>query len=583
MKAIQERVITLKSGKVITVYETVDTETGKVVLSEKKRLRRDKRDPIKSIKGSKRQQTLIAREFRDRPKSGYLHHYVAEITDADIQFAKLNQLKLVSDISVYSANNDHLDIDKALSDKTHWPHDHELKYLTYKFVETSEIEGKLKDIRKSNHWGIERCSKDSAIKLEDGFTYICSTTANYLTYLSKKYGIQAWVFTRHPRLGIVPNERCFKGSKIAHYKTLIKKGKVLIKDSFLANQILRLTKEKDLYYECLYVDTVGYKQYEHLIRKPVTNYSRDRKTIDPLVCITDGTTVSRILKSKAVELIKQFPTMKYCKKQEYHKFLHQFEVKKPKFRDEKAKRVPVLSTQNEKGTRKDRRIAIQKRRLFSRLYTKQYISGKWIDDPNNPEMEILDTSFAKTIIVKKSVIHCKNSYLRSAKLKRVLQPKFETVEVDAKRIKISKFPYGQEMAIQYKKKDGETVSHPIAQGVKMIGKKLILEDAATKESTVICAIKDVEKWCHQKDYSTEEGKTDWIPYVTIEPFKRTKHVRIEFHLPEKTKKAKQWKHPVDGSKKKILTIRTPKRSGGVAKRLARIEGIKHTTMFFDKV
>ena len=452
--------------------------------------------------------------MKAKEKPGYLFTYVADVTQNEIDFARLQQIKLATNLSVYSNDANHSRIDETLSQMNNWPDDNEIKWLKWRFVKVEPIVGILKHIRKVSYWTVEKSANDN--KSEE---YICGTTYNYLKFLSIKYGLK----------GLKVDDKYFITNKFEIKHHLLTKHPSGHKIEFIHDS--------------------------KLIPKKGTKTVTKRKTIEPLVCITDGTTVSRIVKSEAEKLIKNFPTMKFCSKIEYKKWLHQFDTKTPKF--SKANKVPVLTKQGAKNDpnntkdRRSRRLILQKKKLGSRLYSRQRITGHWIDDSSDSNYQVWEETTPKTIIVRRSEPSYKPRFKYSVKPKmsRLVPHKFNKIESDAKRMIITKFPYNKPIVVNYTKKDkDDVIQHIKEDNCLMMNNKIIKYDKEMKEQIVLCSIKDVETWANQEDYKPDkDGKINpeiWHKVATVESYTKTKFERIPFHLPIKNKKTKQWRHPI---------------------------------------
>jgi hypothetical protein len=548
-------------------------------------------------------------------KGDYLHVYKADITDKDREFARLQQLKLVQAIVIYSDSPSHAPIDELFKDRSWWASDNELKYLPYKFFKSENITS-MKSIvmdRKSSFWTIEITEPFSKEE------YICWTTLNYLKYISKKCGPKAWVFSSHSKLGINPTQKYYKLTDARQYSNLIKKGKIVVLDPFLARQCERLRNKLG--------HSVEYMADEYFIPRYTTKTTKTRKKIiteyglskHRLVCLTDGKTVSRIEKCKADELIKQFPTMHFCNKAKYHNYLNELEFG--------SIPAPGLTKQHEDGIRRLRRLPLQKKRMY-RQYKSQFIET-WVPDETGGYEELISTrriqhKLQPTVDTPKTIHNYaterKKRLMRKYKyvfigeerrndhfsarekwsmqfmdllamvnthkperqialkiseifpgwndktIKRFIQylrltrhglnyepnkktkpiQRHEKVERNIKGITISKFPYNQPITVEYKskQKDG-TEKISIEQNVVMRNKQIIKDVPNQKLSITICPVKDVIKWVSQDKYSDKEGaKIPWVNLVTITDFKRTKVVKVPFHLPLKTKTTKHWRHPI---------------------------------------
>jgi len=358
--------------------------------------------------------TLINKLMLDQMKankqtSGYLLTYKADMTDRLWTFADLHKIKLVDTISVYSNTDDHSEIDKILKDRKNWPYDNEIGYIDYKFIKSEGCPIKLQKIRKARGWQIE-ISKNKVIlqkSLLDSTgekqieVYSCYTTLNYLKYLQNKYVTKAWVFS----IINSPN-KYFKLSRVESFNRLIQKGKVVVTDKHLAQQCLKIRSTKGYTVEYIYDQTkvplnkcksvtIPRSSRKHkIVSCRVTQEDIDNQR---LVCITDGITVNRLKKYKADKLIAQFPTMKFCKKSEYHHYLNEL-----RWKDTKVSVQGDPKNPSDKRTRKERRFVKQKNKSYSRGKFKQYIKGeKWVLDETG-EYETLVEVRPKTINVKRS-------------------------------------------------------------------------------------------------------------------------------------------------------------------------------------
>jgi hypothetical protein len=555
---------------------------------------------------------VAIKNMKAKNKGNYLHLYKSDITKESKEFAKLHQLKLIEFLSVYSHNPNRSNIDKYLETRKDWADDNEVKWGNFKYFSCQPINETASKLRINDFW---------TIQIEEEFkneTYRCFTTERYLRHLSKTSCIKAWVFHNHPINGINPKEKYYKLSDVGQYNSLIRKGKIIVFDPFVAKQCLKL-REK-------FGHTVEYIRDEHFLPKyndsnkkghrkgaPKSNEPKDR-----LVCITDGTTVTRTKQSKAEDLIKQFPTMKYCSKHKYHTYLDSLNLGVVK--------QPIADP---KGPRKQRRSVKQKRKFYRHMESQ--LVERWVPDEtgkyeiyegaktiyhkmsptvDTPKTQLISSKSRKKRLLSKykerfESIERRDSHFTSSEnwsrqfmeliqlikekkpewkrkavlmiadiypgwndkdIRRLIEyiqltkhglnyepnkkklpvERFKKEVKETKGIEISKFPYNRPIAVEYKslQKDG-TEKISIEPNVVMRNKQIIKDVPNQKLSITICPVKDVIKWVSQDKYSDKEGaKIPWINLVTITTLKRTKVVKVPFHLPVKTKRTKRWKHPI---------------------------------------
>jgi hypothetical protein len=552
-KIIEKIIVNSKTGKETVVRYTIDEDTGKPILSQKKRDRR--------AKGFNH--LLIGSRIKEKGKIqvGYLHIFKSVPQPKDVTFARLHQIKLTPYLNIYSKYNGIGEINKILNDRHCWPFDNELKYLKYEYVETIKIYDKLLKIRKACSYEIEKRNLPDFINNENTIVYTCFTTLNYLKYLSKKYRVQAWAFTDKK------SKPEFLLKDITHYNKLIKKGKVIVTDPVVARQCLRLRESQGHRTEFIYDKTLipkcATKHKE--IRKPSIVIRQVKVSFenDPfkqkLVCITDGISVHRLKQYKADKIVARFPRkITFCSKILYQEYLE-------KLREGRVKKLSVQGCAKNgkwegKGVRKDRRSRLQKRRFYSRHYREQYVTGQWLPE-NNYQDGVLypltdiekDERFYRTLGSHKRILHHvrphRSTTLAYNPANRKKAIEFEKVEKIVPGIEISKFPYNKPICVIYtdEDKDGIVHTHKV-ENVKMQNKKIILEDG--EDTVVLCSVKDVDKWVHQEDYSHDNDReTKWIPYVSIQSHTVTTYKRpINSYrtLPTKIKKKKKWRSPIKG-------------------------------------
>ena len=319
-----------------------------------------------------------------KPKLGYLFIYKAEPTEKEVEFHRLQQIKLIPTLSIYSGINNRHKIEEILKERNTWSDKTEIKYLNYKFVSVEPLNEILTKIRRESYWLVE---------IHEDKTYTCFTTYNRLKYLRTLYSVQALAFTDK----LSKKDYLLKDAK--DYNSLINKGRVIVTKPFLRDKCLKLRMSKGHKTEFIYNTELIPKFKTSNKQKRISNYKgkvdfQHDPELQRLVCITDGITVSRIKKYKADKLIKEFSKMRFCEKWEWQKYINGL----------RSNKIIKLSTQGSKDgkdlrTRIDRRVIKQKRKLFGKRL--QFIPGKWIEDPTNTEYEILDKSYAKTIVVKK--------------------------------------------------------------------------------------------------------------------------------------------------------------------------------------
>jgi hypothetical protein len=578
----------------------------------------------------------ITKKVPKELKLGYLHQYRAAPTVKDVDFARLHQIKLVTNINVYSRDLQHNDINRFLSNRGCLPDDNEIKYLMYKFDEVTPLNKNLDSIRRAQGWAIEKDQDQLIIEGNKVDFYNCFTTLGHLKFLRDKYHPKAWIFSSHSKGSIDPGGKYYKLKVYYSYTGAIKQGKLIVFDPFLAEQCIRLAKKLGHTIQYIY-DEYFIPNYETLdkkkrTRKHIEGVPRLLFESDPerqkLVCITDGITVTRIKKYKAEKLLIEFPTMSYCEKYVYHQYLKELGKSK----------VTKLFEHNPDGTRKQRRLHKQKRKLYSRKLQSQFIPNgeHWILDKDGinedlmpfPSRTILHRIKDKKDTPKTVEHHTRDrkerlmrkyrevfagqerrndkfsssekwsyqfmdllamvrkdkpkreialklatifpgwndkqmsrfiKYLQltkhglNYKLKKETTPikRVEKVETEVQGIKISKLPYGKDIAVEYKTTDKDgAVATKIEQNVKVQQKKIVRYDKESKGTVEICSIGSITKWVMQENY--KEKDCPWIDFITVVPYKKITLHKIPFHLPDKKKKINKWKHPIkDGRIKRI--------------------------------
>ena len=372
-------------------------------------------------KAAKKERRLRHGKFPRIPELGYIFTYkVEKIVDRDYTFADLHKFKLVDTISIYSTNNDRSIIDNILKDRKNWPYNNEIAQLDYKFVDCIQCETeRLDTVRKSNGWQISLnqtkgiiekslLTPDANLTIQ---TYSCFTTVSYLCYLQQKYKTKGWLFSKEDS-----GNKVFLLKKIESYNNLLNKGKVLVTDLYLAKQCLKLRNKFGHKVEFIYDHTLLPKTVTKLVNKRKQRTGVPRHTLDNdpnkqrLVCITDGNTVTRLKWYKATKIVHDNPSIKFCTKSEYNKYLNELRPK-PYLPKDKREVIRTLSIQGCKeganypgtGVRKDRKALLQKKKSYNRLNFEQYVpeTQKWVTDPEDENFETLVTYPAKTINVRK--------------------------------------------------------------------------------------------------------------------------------------------------------------------------------------
>ena len=457
---------------------------------------------------------------------GYLFEYKAVPTQKQIEFANLQQVKLVTILNIYSKFNDHSKIDKILSNRQTWPYNNEIKYLDYKLIKSISITGRLLKVRKSCFWIIERRTIPEIINEKSIESYTCFTNLYHLKYISNKYRTQCWIFTNKK------SKHTYLLKDVKHYNRLIKKGRVVVIDDVVAKQCLKLRasmghKTEFIYDEKLIPKCATLSKTSRLlsIPKDQPNHSFEHDPYQQkLVCITDGTTVWRIKYYQAIKRVAKFPkTITFCSKVMWQNYIKEMQNGRAK---------PSLSTKGGKpnckypgeGTRKERRKVLQKQKISKRYHKVQLINSKRIIHRMTP------------IVPTKMFYNPKNRKQHNPSM-------FDKIETTVKGIEISKFPYNKPIVVIYTRidKDG-IVQHKKIDKVKMINKHIIQQ--AGDDEISICPVKDVEKWCSQEDYDRVKGESPiWTEYIKIVPITKTKLVRRIERIQHIIKK-KQWRHPI---------------------------------------
>jgi hypothetical protein len=485
-----------------------------------------------------------------KQKIGYLFIYESKPLPGDIEFAKFHNIKLTPYINIYSKYNDILAINKILHNRGFWPFDNELKYMKYEYVKTIEIlNSKLLAIRQSTFWHIEKREIPDFINNENIITYTCFTNVHYLKYLNKKYKTKQWVFSD------VNKRQSHPLKNVLHYNKLIRKGRVVVTNPVVARQCIQRRNKKG--------HTVEYITNKTFIKKDVTKPKDIRKPYDDkLVCLTDGITVIRISRFEAEERIARYPTLHYCTKAEYYKYLNEMRGPKPEVLDKK----PKLSVQGSKQsinvetgkktdvrTRRERRVSLQKNRKTSRFYKSQFVTGKWVPDADGEHESFVETGNVKRISHRMKPEKYTKPWYNPLKRKQAIP--YEEEQKLIKRIKINKFPYNKEIVVVYKSVgEDDVVTNKQLEHCKMLNNRIIQEQPTKRtlkngteiddtEQIVICSLKDVDKWCHQEDFKGPDTDIKWIPYISIETDTKVIKHKPVFKLLRKPKKTKKWHSP----------------------------------------
>lgn len=363
-----------------------------------------KRDENKSIRKQNKIENNKIKLIK--PSLGYIHMYRAEMTDRTYTFADLHKIKLVDTISIYSRDENHIPIDNILKDRKNWPFDNEIHYIDYKHISTSICPSEQFDnVRKRNFWGVEVNEKpviiEKSLLSPDGVfkirTYTCCTTLQHLQFLQKTYGIKGWKFTIKGKTIIVTNPYDAKSLEYKRNKS--------------GGTVTYIYDKKDLHKSVTNSGVI--RKTKRLLKatetKPRHQFEHDPKQ-QRLVCITDGISVHRGKMYKLSKVVNRFPNkIRFCTKSEYYKYLNEISAN-PHLPKDKREVVRKLSVQGDKKkpedtrTRKERRLVMQKKKLYSRMYFSQFVkpNEKWVEDSEDTEFENLVEYPSKTLRVRRN-------------------------------------------------------------------------------------------------------------------------------------------------------------------------------------